>query len=284
MLRGPLGLTGTHFGCGANQCGACNVLVDGQAVASCDTPLWAAAGKDITTVEGLGTPERAHPLQRAFIAEQAMQCGYCISGILISAAALLRRNPNPSEAEVRARARPQFMSLRRAQSHCPRRVARGQGRGHRMSTGPGLGYHIVDGGGTQLPGSLRTNPRLSQWLRLRADGVVEVLSGKVEIGQGILTAIAQIVADELDVDLGRVRMVAASTASSPNEGVTSGSLSIEQSGSALRYACAEARAIYLEAAAQRLGVAAQSLQVRDGTIVGLAISASAIGSLPATIC
>ena len=102
VLRGPLGLTGTHFGCGANQCGACNVLVDGQAVASCDTPLWAAAGKDITTVEGLGTPERAHPLQRAFIAEQAMQCGYCISGILISAAALLRRNPNPSEADVRA--------------------------------------------------------------------------------------------------------------------------------------------------------------------------------------
>jgi nicotinate dehydrogenase subunit A len=101
VLRGTLGLTATHFGCGANQCGACNVLVDGQAVASCDTPLWAAAGKDITTVEGLGTPERPHPLQRAFIAEQAMQCGYCISGILVSAAALLRRNPDPSEADVR---------------------------------------------------------------------------------------------------------------------------------------------------------------------------------------
>jgi nicotinate dehydrogenase subunit A len=101
VLRGPLGLTATHFGCGANQCGACNVLLDGQAVASCDTPLWAAAGKDVTTVEGLGTPERPHPLQQAFIAEQAMQCGYCISGILISAAALLGRNPAPSEADVR---------------------------------------------------------------------------------------------------------------------------------------------------------------------------------------
>ena len=100
-LRGALGLTGSHFGCGANQCGACNVLIDGQAVASCDTPLWAAAGKTITTVEGLGTPEKPHPLQRAFIAEQAMQCGYCISGILISAAALLERTPNPSEADVR---------------------------------------------------------------------------------------------------------------------------------------------------------------------------------------
>jgi nicotinate dehydrogenase subunit A len=102
VLRGSLGLTATHFGCGVNQCGACHVLIDGQAVAACDTPLWAAAGKDITTVEGLGTPDSPHPLQRAFIAEQAMQCGYCISGILISAAALLRRNPDPSEAEVRA--------------------------------------------------------------------------------------------------------------------------------------------------------------------------------------
>jgi nicotinate dehydrogenase subunit A len=101
-LRGPLGLMGTRFGCGLNQCGACNVLVDGRAVASCDLPLSAAAGKDVTTVEGLGSPEQPHPLQSAFIAEQAMQCGYCISGILISAAALLRRKPDPSEAEVRA--------------------------------------------------------------------------------------------------------------------------------------------------------------------------------------
>ena len=138
-----------------------------------------------------------------------------------------------------------------------------------MSTGPGLGYHIVDkGDAVALPGSLQTNRRLSQWLRLRADGVVEVFSGKVEIGQGILTAVAQIVADELDVDLARVRMVPASTAMSPNEGVTSGSLSVEHSGSALRYACAEARAIYLAAAAQRLGVDVQNLNVHDGSIVG----------------
>jgi nicotinate dehydrogenase subunit A len=102
VLRGDLGLTGTHYGCGHNQCGACNVLIDGRAVASCDTALWAAAGKEITTVEGLGSPERPHPLQSAFVAEQAMQCGYCVSGILISAAALLERVPHPTEAEVRA--------------------------------------------------------------------------------------------------------------------------------------------------------------------------------------
>jgi nicotinate dehydrogenase subunit A len=101
VLRGTLGLTAAHFGCGVNQCGACFVLVDGHAVASCDTPLWAAAGKEVTTLEGLGTAERPHPLQRAFIAEQAMQCGYCIPGIMMSAAALLRRNPDPTETQVR---------------------------------------------------------------------------------------------------------------------------------------------------------------------------------------
>jgi CO/xanthine dehydrogenase Mo-binding subunit len=133
----------------------------------------------------------------------------------------------------------------------------------------GTGFHIVDAGaGKGLPGSLQTNPRLSQWLRIRPDGTIDLSPGKVEIGQGILTALAQIAADELDVDLARVRMLPASTATSPNEGVTSGSLSVEQSGSALRHACAEARAIYLGIAAQRLGVPAESLEVQDGTIVG----------------
>ena len=100
-LRGQLGMTGPHFGCGANECGACNVIVGDRAVAACDTPLWSVADKDITTVEGLGNPATPHPLQRAFIAEQALQCGYCVPGILMSAAALLMQNANPSETEVR---------------------------------------------------------------------------------------------------------------------------------------------------------------------------------------
>src|SRR3982751_3311867 len=101
ILRGQLGMTGPHFGCGAGECGACNVMVDNHAVSACDMPLWSVADKDVTTIEGLGTSEQPHPLQRAFITEQAMQCGYCVSGILISAAALLKRNPSPTEAEVR---------------------------------------------------------------------------------------------------------------------------------------------------------------------------------------
>jgi nicotinate dehydrogenase subunit A len=101
-LRNDLGLKAARFGCGNGQCGACFVLIDGRAVAACDTPLWAAIGKEIVTLEGLGTPERPHPLQDALIAEQAAQCGYCVSGILMSAAALLAQNAAPSEAEVRA--------------------------------------------------------------------------------------------------------------------------------------------------------------------------------------
>jgi nicotinate dehydrogenase subunit A len=102
VLRGPLGLTGPHFGCGAGECGACQVMLGDRAVTACDTPLWSVAEKEITTIEGLGTSAHPHPLQRAFIAEQAMQCGYCVAGILISAAALLKRTAKPTEAEVRA--------------------------------------------------------------------------------------------------------------------------------------------------------------------------------------
>lgn len=102
ILRNEFGLTGPHFGCGAGECGTCNVIVGNRAVSSCDTPLWSVEGEDITTLEGLGSADRPHPLQRAFIAEQAMQCGYCISGILMSAAALLRQNPSPSTGEVKA--------------------------------------------------------------------------------------------------------------------------------------------------------------------------------------
>lgn len=101
VLRNQSGLKGTRFGCGTNQCGSCHVLLDGQSVPACDTPLWAAEGKQVVTIEGLARNGKLHPLQQAFIGEQAAQCGYCLSGILITAAALLERNPNPSDTEVR---------------------------------------------------------------------------------------------------------------------------------------------------------------------------------------
>jgi nicotinate dehydrogenase subunit A len=100
ILRGVLGLMGTRFGCGLEQCGCCMVLIDGSPEKSCAKPVWSVAGKKITTVEGLGTAERPHPLQQAFLDEQAGQCGYCLSGILITAKALIDRNPQPTRAEI----------------------------------------------------------------------------------------------------------------------------------------------------------------------------------------
>jgi nicotinate dehydrogenase subunit A len=101
VLRNDLKLKGARFGCGMGQCGACTVLVDGKPVQSCDFPLSAAAGKHITTVEGLARDGTLHPLQQAFIDEQAAQCGYCASGIIMAAKALLDANPRPTEAEIR---------------------------------------------------------------------------------------------------------------------------------------------------------------------------------------
>jgi nicotinate dehydrogenase subunit A len=102
VLRNDLKLKGARFGCGLGQCGACTVIVDGKAVQSCDVPVSAVVGKEITTIEGIGTLDAPHPLQRAFIAQQAAQCGYCASGIIMAAKALLDQNPSPSEAEIRA--------------------------------------------------------------------------------------------------------------------------------------------------------------------------------------
>ena len=101
-LRNDLDLHGPRFGCGLGQCGACTVQVDGKAVRSCITPIAAVRGKAVTTLEGLAAGDQLHPLQAAFIAEQAVQCGYCINGMIMQAADLLETNPRPSEDEIRA--------------------------------------------------------------------------------------------------------------------------------------------------------------------------------------
>lgn len=102
VLRNDLKLKGARFGCGAGQCGACTVIVDGKAVQSCDVPVSAVVGKAITTIEGISSDGRLHALQQAFVQEQAAQCGYCASGIIMSAKALLDANPRPTDTEIRA--------------------------------------------------------------------------------------------------------------------------------------------------------------------------------------
>ena len=100
VLRNALGLTGAKFGCGLGQCGACTVIVDGEPVRSCLLPVATMAGKKVTTIEGLGTPEKPHPLQAAFVAEQAAQCGYCVTGMVMTGAALLARKPDVTREEA----------------------------------------------------------------------------------------------------------------------------------------------------------------------------------------
>jgi nicotinate dehydrogenase subunit A len=102
VLRNELGLHGPRFGCGLGQCGACTVHIDGNAVRSCITPLSSVVDRKVVTLEGLGTDEHPHPLQRSFVDEQAVQCGYCINGMIMQSAALLTQNPKPTEQQIKA--------------------------------------------------------------------------------------------------------------------------------------------------------------------------------------
>jgi nicotinate dehydrogenase subunit A len=130
VLRGELGLNAAKFGCGLGQCGACTVMVDGKAVFSCITPLSALAGRKVLTVEGLGTVERPGPMQRAFIEEQAAQCGYCIPGMMMRAQALLESNASPTEAQIRSALEP---NLCRCGTHM--RILRAVGRAATLMKG-----------------------------------------------------------------------------------------------------------------------------------------------------
>jgi CO/xanthine dehydrogenase Mo-binding subunit/aerobic-type carbon monoxide dehydrogenase small subunit (CoxS/CutS family) len=295
VLRHDLGLAGPKFGCGMGLCGACMVLIGGRARSSCDLPVSAVDGP-VITVEGLpGGGGRLHPVQQAFIDEQAAQCGYCTSGMVMAAVGLLRDRPAPSGQEVRealdgnlcrcgtygriVRAVEKAAVQTSGGSAVPRLPA-GQvlasqvpaggtrpGEGPMLAPGPPAAESGVRQSGSPLPADLAANPVLARWLDFSRDGEVTVRTGKVEYGQGIWTALAQVAAEELQVALARVRVAAVSTSASPNEGVTAGSLSVQDSGSALRQACAQARDLLLDAAAVRLGVPRAELAVADGQIL-----------------
>jgi nicotinate dehydrogenase subunit B len=296
VLRHDLGLAGPKFGCGVGQCGACLVLVDDQVHPSCDLPVSAVVGP-VTTVEGLQGGGRLHPVQQAFIDEQAAQCGYCTSGMVMAAVGLLRERPAPSEEEVRealdrnlCRCGSQGRIVRAVLTVGGRPFA-GQGGAPASqvlrSQAPAVGTHPVEGPvlappsgpphplvaesgvastASPLPSDLAANPVLAGWLDFSRHGEVTIRTGKVEYGQGIWTALAQVAAEELQVGLARVRVAPVSTSTSPNEGITAGSLSVQDGGSALRQACALARDLLLNAAETRLGVSHTALDVDDGEI------------------
>jgi nicotinate dehydrogenase subunit B len=262
-LRHDLGLMGVRAGCGIGECGACVVLVDGEPVRSCRTPLSAVDGARITTPEGLGTPAEPHPVQRAFLREQAAQCGYCVNGIIMSVAGLLARDPAPDEPAIQATLAEHLCrcgahhrilrAIRRLAGHdvppAPR-VTPAQGLGVPPSAKSGASAaapptRSVPGQGvpddTPVPQAIGAAPRIEQWLRPLPDGRIEALSGRVELGQGLRTALAQLVAAELDIPVDRVVVRCAATDSTPDEGYTAGSASLEQGGAALARAAAAFR-------------------------------------------
>ncbi|MCW4115070.1 (2Fe-2S)-binding protein [Aurantimonas sp. MSK8Z-1] len=141
VLRDDLKMNGAKYGCGLGQCGACTVMVDGEAVFSCVTPVLLLEGREITTVEGLGTVEKPGPMQQAFIEEQAAQCGYCIAGMMMRAQSLLQKNPNASDAEIRAHMEPNLcrcgthMRIMRAIHRAAELMRSGAGTGAARVTG-----------------------------------------------------------------------------------------------------------------------------------------------------
>jgi nicotinate dehydrogenase subunit B len=273
VLRNDFGLKGPKFGCGLEQCNACKVLVDGADVPSCDLPVSRVEGLEIVTVEGLGTADALHPLQEAFIEEQAIQCGYCASGLIIAAQGLLNRTRYPTDDDIRS-------SL--SENICRCGVYERVRRAIKLRVGRPIWepiYEVVDALETQsvaapegspatLPASLESTPELDSWIRIDTEDSITVFSGKAEIGQGIKTAVAQIAAEELDVSLERIRLVTADTGRSPDEGITAGSMSLQTTGNAIRYAAAEARQVLLALAFEELEAETppEGLEVSDGTI------------------
>ena len=201
VLRNHLGLMGTRYGCGLEQCGCCMVLVDGQPAYACTREVGTVAGRTVTTVEGLGTADKPHPLQQAFLDEQAGQCGYCLSRHHHVRQGAARPQPRPEPRRDRRGAGQASLPLRHASAHPARGRTRRRDAAQREA---GMSAPV-------LPASLVENPRLDRWIRFQPDRTVRIATGKVEIGQGVVTAIGQIAADELDVPLDRVAVLSGDT-------------------------------------------------------------------------
>ena len=275
VLRNDLGLKAAKYGCGSEICGACKVLIEGVAVPSCRLPLSHVAGLEITTLEGLGDSETLHPLQETFLEEQAAQCGFCTAGLIISAQGLLNRQRYPNDDDI---------CTALANNLCRCGVYDRVRRAIKLRIGrpdPAPIYEVIPGGqlndnsdnndSNELPPcspSLEADPQLDSWIRFNQDRSITVFSGKVELGQGIRSALAQIAAEELDVALERIRLVTADTVRTPDEGGTTGSRSLETSGVAIRAAAAEARYHLLSLAFEQLESLSPiaELQVKDGII------------------
>ena len=280
VLRDNLKLNGPKFGCGLAQCGACTVHVDGQATRSCVLPVSTLQGKKITTLEGLGSSAKPHPVQQAFIDEQAVQCGYCTNGMVMATAALLAANKAPSEAQItealagnlcRCGTHQRIVrAVQRAAKLIAEERAMQTNRREFLKASGALVVTFSFTGRLPAPRCARRSP----WRRtpstpfcvIGRDGRITVFTGKVDLGTGTRTALAQMAADELDVAFERIEMVMGDTATTPDQWLTGANLTIFQGGAELRRAAASAREALVAKGAERLGVPASELAVEDGVI------------------
>jgi nicotinate dehydrogenase subunit B len=267
-LRNDLGLKGVRAGCAIGECGACTVILNGRPERSCITPLGAVAGAEVLTPEGLGTPEAPHPVQQAFLDEQAAQCGYCTNGLIMTVAAHYDSGPEAGD-RIREALTEQ---LCRCGAHCrvlravDRAVSGAAGAPREVSpagTAPPQQMCGVPCADAKLPSPLADAPTVESWLSLLPDGRIEVRSGKVEMGQGLRTAFAQIVATQLGVDPDRMVVGSAATDVTPDERYTAGSRSVEDGGRALAFAAVAFRRLLVTRAAGYLGEESERIVLDD---------------------
>lgn len=271
VLRGELGLMGVRAGCAIGECGACTVLLDDVPARSCITPLSEAAGRDVVTPEGLGTPDAPHPIQQAFIDEQAAQCGYCVNGMVMTLAGFARQGQPPADTDVAA-----LLQEHLCRCGTYARLIRAARRALGLPPLPDQGDSLHEASAppepaslpaaNELPAVIQADPRIGRWIEIEADGTIAVEVGKVELGQGIRTAFSQIVAAQLGVPTERIAVRPTRTGRSPDQWFTAGSLSIEDGGTALAYAAAACRRVLLARGAAALGVDVGACVLTDGGV------------------
>ncbi len=281
VLRGELKLNAAKFGCGLGQCGACTVLVNGEPMFSCVTPVALLAGKEITTLEGLGTLNGRRRSSSAFIEAQAAQCGYCIPGMMMRAQALLLQIRTPAMPKSAPGSSPICAAAARICGYCapsiaPSRCAAQRGRpdeprdrhlaprGARRQRRAGLQFLVCGfrarqcrsaGCGAAGRSAAATSGQsqagaVSRFLDShRCRWRHHRFTGKAELGQGIKTALMQVAAEQLDADFARIKIVTADTARTANEGYTAGSHSMQDSGTAIMNAAAQVRRLLIAEAA-----------------------------------
>ena len=253
VLRNQLDLRGTRYGCGLEQCGSCMVLLDGEPIYACSREIGTVAGRSVTTIEGIGSVARPHPLQRAFLDEQAGQCGYCLSGILMSAKALLDRNPSPTRADIVAHWTSISVAAVRIRGSCarwkePRRYC---GEGKRVMS-------------DTLPLSIQNNRRMERWIRFDPTARCGWRWARWRLGQGNVTALGADRRRRTGRGLDRIAVLSGDTQDAPDEGQTTGQpvdRGVRPFGAAGVGGIARARA---GPAGRRLNCSPSELTVEDG--------------------